>query len=301
MEPGQVAVMEPVLATAVPEQPNYVYQVKWDGVRMLTFISRGDVILQNKLGRLKTDAYPELNCLGNIAPQPTILDGELVAIRNGKPDFSLILRRNFAHKPWPGAPPVFYVIFDILCLEGRDLRPEPLGRRQEALKSIALPPGPVSVIDNFCDGRMLFALTGEKGWEGVVAKDINSPYRPGKSHAWQKIKHRQKGRFRIVGYTTKQGQLASVLIGHDFGQGLELAGAAASGLSWGGKNKLLDILKPLNIPVPAVKVRGKNKASYWVRPVLQAEIEFMEWTESLTLRAPVLKTLVLEGEEFALP
>lgn len=301
MEPGQVTVMEPILATEVPEQPNYVYQVKWDGVRMLAFVREGEVVLQNKRGRLKTDTYPELNCLGNIAPQPAILDGELVAIRNGRPDFSLILRRNFSPRPGPGAPPVCYVIFDILCLEGRDLRAEPLGRRQEALGKIALPPGPVTVIDNFGDGRQLFALTGEKGWEGIVAKDITSPYRPGKSHAWKKIKHRQKGRFWIVGYTTNQGQLASLLIGQDFGRGLELAGAAASGLSWDGRKMLQELLQPLAIPAPAVKVRGKKKATQWVQPVLQAKIEFMEWTESLTLRAPVLKTIVLEGKEFVLP
>lgn len=301
MEPGQVIVMEPILATAVPERPNYVYQVKWDGVRMLTFVREGEVVLQNKRGRLKTATYPELNCLGNIAPQPAIFDGELVSIRNGKPDFSLILRRNFALRPGPGAPPIAYVIFDILCLEGRDLRPEPLGRRQEALANIALPSGPVSVIDNFGDGRRLFALTGEKGWEGIVAKDITSTYRPGKSHSWQKIKHRQKRKFWIVGYTTNHGKLASLLLGYDFGQGIKFAGGAASGLSQSSIKILQELLQPLVIPQPAVQAPAKLKTSHWVRPLLQAEIEYMEWTESLTLRAPVLKTIVMEEKEFVLP
>lgn len=301
MEPGQVKVMEPVLATGVPALPNYVYQVKWDGVRMLTFVRQGEIILQNKKGRLKTTTYPELNCLGNITPQPAILDGEIVALRNGKPDFSLILRRNFTLRPGPGAPPIAYVIFDILCLGGKDLRQEPLSRRQEVLGNIDLPPGPVSVIDNFGDGGKLFELTGEKGWEGIVAKDLASLYRPGKSHCWQKIKHKQKGIFWIIGYTTKQGKLASLLLGHDFGQGIEFAGAAASGLSWSGRKILQELLQPLAIPQPAVKMRGKAKTSLWVRPLLQVEIEYMEWTESLTLRAPVLKNLVLEDKEFALP
>lgn len=301
MEPGQVRVMEPVLATGVPELVNYVYQVKWDGVRMLAFIRQGEVTLQNKGGKLKTTAFPELNCLGNILPQPTILDGELVAIRNGKPDFSLILRRNFALRPGPGAPPIAYVIFDILCLEGRDLRPQPLASRQAALASIELPQGPVSVIDNFSNGGKLFDLTGEKGWEGIVAKDLASPYRPGKSPEWQKIKHRQKGRFWIMGYTTNQGKLASLLLGYDFGQGIEFAGGVASGLSQSSIKMLQELLQPLAIPQPAVQAPVKLKTSHWVRPLLQAEIEYMEWTESLTVRAPVLKTLVLEEKEFALP
>lgn len=301
MEPGQVRVMEPVLATAVPERSNYVYQVKWDGVRMLAFIRHGEVILQNKGGKLKTTAFPELNCLGNIAPQPAILDGELVAIRNGRPDFSLILRRNFSLKARPGAPPVAYVIFDILCLEGRDLRPQSLKSRQEALASLELPQGPISVIDNFSDGRKLFVLTGEKGWEGIVAKDLASPYRPGKSPYWQKIKHRQKGRFWIIGYTSNQGKLASLLLGYDFGGGIEFAGAAASGLSQSGTKMLQELLQPLVIPQAAVQTPAKLKTSHWVRPLLQVEVEYMEWTESLTVRAPVLKTLVLEEKEFVLP
>jgi bifunctional non-homologous end joining protein LigD len=291
--------MEPVLAKEVPLGPGYVYQVKWDGVRMLAFIDQGEVILQNKRGRLKTKTFPELYCLGNISKGLAILDGEIVALRNGKPDFSQILRRNFLEQPGPGAPPISYVIFDILCIEGRDLRREPLSLRQEVLESIKFPPGPVSVIENFTQGEKLYTITGANGWEGIVAKEISSPYHGGKSSKWQKIKHLQREKFWIVGYTSNQGNLASLLLAQDFGEGLKFCGGAASGLSQKNKRDLQTLLHPLliakGIPVPVA-----YKQSNWVRPLLQVEVEFMEWTETFTLRAPVVKLLFLEEREFAL-
>lgn len=300
MEPGEVRVMEPVLATEVPRAPGYVYQVKWDGVRMLTFIERGEVILQNKRGRLKTKAFPELYCLGNISQRLTILDGEIVSLRNGKPDFSQILRRNFLHQPGPGAPPITYVIFDILCIGGKDLRREPLRYRQKVLASIELPPGPVSVIENFTQGEKLYTSTGAKGWEGIVAKEIASPYRGGKSSSWQKIKHRQREKFWIVGYTTNQGNLASLLLAQDFGEGLKFCGGAASGLSQKNKRDIQQLLHPLIVAKRPISVPTSLKQSIWVRPLLQVEVEFIEWTGNLTLRAPVVKALFLEEREFAL-
>lgn len=300
MEPGGVSVMEPILAKEVPQGPGFVYQVKWDGVRILAFIDQGEVILQNKRGRLKTKTFPELYCLGNISQGLAILDGEIVVLRNGKPDFPQILRRNFLERPGPGAPPISYVIFDILCIEGKDLRREPLNFRQEVLSSIELPPGPVSFIENFTQGEKLYASTAAQGWEGIVAKEISSPYRSGKSASWQKIKHLQQEKFWIVGYTTNQGNLASLLLAKDFGEGLKFCGGVASGLSQKNKRDLKTLLDPLIITKGILPVPASYKQSNWVQPLLQAEIEFMEWTETLTLRAPVIKSLFLEEREFAL-
>lgn len=300
MEPGTIQVMEPVLVRIVPNNKNTTYQVKWDGVRMLAFIREGQVILQNRQGRLKTSAFPELKCLCGLPFSPIVLDGEVVSIRDGRPDFSMILRRNFLSQPGPGAPPISYVVFDLLCYEGKDLRNATLAERQRMLSRIQLPPGPASVIDNFSDGGKLLALTAEKGWEGIVAKDLSSPYAAGKSVSWQKIKNRLAQVFFIIGYVVNQGQLASLLLGKDWGSGLAFAGSVGSGLSSEGRKVLLATLKPLTVPGPPVKVKEK-KNWRWVRPLLHAEVEFMEWTESLTLRAPVFKNLLLEGRKYELP
>lgn len=299
MEPGQTKVMEPVLSSDLPRGPGYTYQVKWDGVRMLAFISQGSVILQNKKGNLKTRSFPELNCLAGLAGQPLVLDGELVVICRGRADFPQILRRNFARDPWPGAPAVSYVVFDLLCLAGQDLRFRSLGFRQETLAGLGLPQGPATLIDDFSDGEGLYALTKEKGWEGVVAKDLASPYRPGKSPSWLKIKNRRRDSFWVVGYVSRQGRLASLLLGFDFGQGIRFAGGVGSGLGKKGLYLLDQSLPMLALAIPPFPT-AKIKGATWIKPVIEAQVEYMEWTEGLTLRAPVLKSLTLEGKEIAI-
>lgn len=301
MEPGKTRVMEPLLAHEVRNQKEMVYQVKWDGVRMLSFVSAGQVVLQNRRGRIKTETFPELKSLATVFPQPFILDGEVVALKDGRPDFSLVLKRNFTSSPSPGAPPVSYIVFDILLWQGRDVRDKPLHQRQENLAMLEVPPGPVSVIDNFLDGEKLLQLTSQRGWEGIVYKDVRSPYVAGKSPYWHKVKNKQLGIFDVVGYITKQGQLASLITAKDFGDGLVLTGSVGSGLSNKGRKLLRELLTSLSQNQPPLPVKRTQNNWNWVRPVLKAEVEFFEWTEALTLRAPVFKGLMLEGKKFELP
>lgn len=300
MDPGKTRVMEPVLATELENQGNHIYQVKWDGVRMLTFVTGGNVVLQNRNLRVKTSSFPELDCLANSPLQPLILDGEVISIRDGKPDFGMILRRNFAQSPGPGAPPISYVVFDVLLFQGEDLRNSPLSRRMEILAELKFPP-PVTAIDNFTDGENLFTITAQRQWEGIVAKDLASPYIAGKSPYWKKFKHQQLGVFPIIGYIERQGLLASILVANDFGSGLEFAGAVGSGLSNAGRKFLKETLDKLIIPSPMVPMKQSLGNCKWVHPLLMAEVSFMEWTSDLTLRAPVLKKLALEGRKFDLP
>lgn len=300
MEPGKTGVMEPVLAQNLKNEKNTVYQVKWDGVRMLSFVENGKVTLQNRRGRIKTSTFPELNCLGQIAQQPLVLDGEIVVLKDGRPDFAQVLRRNFAARPGLGAPPIAYIVFDILRWRGGDIRNKTLAERQELLAKVQFPPGPASAIDNFRDGVQLLALTQERAWEGVVAKDIHSPYVPGKSPHWRKYKNKQIDVFTIVGYLTNQGQLSSLLLAKDFGEGLALTGSVGSGLSNASRKMLMQLFPMLALPEPPLSVRGEARATAWIKPVLQAEVVFMEWNEALTLRAPVIKALLLEGRRYEL-
>lgn len=300
MEPGSTKVMEPIFSQWSYNLPGFIYQVKWDGLRMLSFIDKGNVVLQNRGGRIKTESFPELYCLGNINFQPLILDGEIVSIREGKPDFSMVLRRNFSSRPGPGAPPINYVVFDILCFQGRDIRSKPLFQRQGFLEQIELGGKYVSVIDNFQDGERLYTDTKERDWEGIVGKDTSSSYIAGKSAAWRKYKHRKREVFFIIGYILKMDQLASILVGKDFGQGLVSAGAVGSGLSTSARKELLKVLRQLETSEAVAGTKRKPDNWHWVKPLLEANVEYMEWTESLTLRAPVFKGLILEGREFEL-
>lgn len=301
MKPGTTRVMEPILAQQVRNEKGMVYQVKWDGVRMLSFVAAGNVVLQNRRGRIKTETFPELKTLGTASHQPFILDGEVVALKDGSPNFSAILKRNFTSGPRPGAPSVSYIVFDILQWQGLDIRCEPLHQRQEYLASIDIPLGPVTVIDNFQDGEQLFQLTTQRGWEGIVCKDVHSPYIAGKSSYWHKVKNKQTGVFDVVGYIARQGQLASLLIAKDCDDGLVLTGSVGSGLSNKGRQILMELLNELAQTQAPLPTKGTQENWNWVRPVLKAEVEFHEWTEALTLRAPVFKGLILEGKKIELP
>ena len=144
-------VMEPVLDQYLENNRNTIYQVKWDGVRMLCFVEKGEVILQNRRGRIKTAAFPELNSLGEIDRQPLVLDGEIVVLKNGRPDFAQVLRRNFSARPGQGAPPISYIVFDILRWQGK-ISGQVSGRASGTAGQGPVSPEPASVIDNFRTG-----------------------------------------------------------------------------------------------------------------------------------------------------
>ncbi|MTI93883.1 MAG: hypothetical protein FH749_00110 [Firmicutes bacterium] len=298
IEPGKLVPMEPVLKEKVQNNPDYVYQVKWDGIRIIAFVQNGAVELQTKKGRLKTQTYPELNALAELSGQPLIADGEVVAIKNGRPDFGLILKRNFTHGPKPSIP-INYVIFDLLCFAGQDLRNQPLSQRLEKLSEIK-PVGVSSAIDNFIDGEALFKKTEHLEWEGIVAKKLDSPYLPGKHPYWYKVKRTLVEKMTVIGYTLNQGHLASLLMAYDFGEGLQFAGAVGSGLTSHQRRLLLEILGELEKAGPVVPLK-KHPNWRFVRPLIKAEVEFREWTSNLTARAPVFKKLYVGDTCFELP
>lgn len=267
--------MEPVPVDEVPRQEGFTYQVKWDGLRMLAFVG-SDVALQNRKGRLKTKTFPEFQNLADIEGKPLVLDGEVVAIRNGKPDFPAVLKRNFHSEPPPGHQPAQYVVFDVLCHRGQDIRGQPLSYRLRLLHQIEFPPG-VATIDDFPDGVGLFEKVRALGWEGVVAKKLCSPYVAGKSNYWQKIKITHKEVFTIIGYTLNQGRLASLRLAREDDM-LAPVGSVGSGLSVELGRWLLPVLR-------SIEHNGE------LAPLLKAEVEFSQWTDDLRLRAPVLKKI----------
>lgn len=289
MEPGQVQVMEPVLERELRLKTGWAYQVKWDGIRMLSFIHPHQVQLQTKGGRVRREQFQELYALTSLTvDKPIILDGELVALHRGRAEFTLILKRNWGNHDHI---PIWYMIFDILMYQGEDLRQRPLAERQEIIDSLKLPgPGFVPV-ENFTDGGALLSKTKELNWEGIVAKDLNSPYVPGKSPYWEKLKNILQEKLVVVGYIEKDGQLASLLLAKDFGHSLQYAGAVGSGFTSNQRRALLGVLPQMKLEVPSLKGLKKKPGWHWLKPLLQAEVQFSEWTPELVVRAPVFKSL----------
>lgn len=292
--------MEPRQAAAVPQGTEYIYQVKWDGVRMLAHVQGQRVWLHNRKLHDRTAHYPELARLSQLLEGEAILDGEIVAMRDGKPNFPLILTRDLlnprqaaSHKmQWLMAEvPIYFLVFDLLWHKKQDMRSLPLSDRQTRLADILHTDDLVNLVESFADGEMLYAAIVERKMEGIVAKKTNSSYIAGKKHtAWHKIKYRQQQLVAIGGYLTKNGQINALLAGVYYQTQFIYVGRVATGLTQQHLQLLTPFLEKSTIAAPPfanVTVKSNDKIT-WVKPQLTALINFQEWTEDLRLRQPVI-------------
>ena len=230
--------MEPLPWPKPFDDPDFVFQVKWDGVRMLSLCQHSEVRLFNRRGAERTLQYPELAHLGTMWPTGTVLDGELVVLQAGKPSFNRILRRDLARQPAViqrgcRQNPVIYALFDLLYWQSKDVRRWPWHQRQQLLASVASKQDPaLHMVESFPSGCRLFAAVQEQKLEGIVAKRRDSSYIPGKkSSDWRKIKSWRQLTCAVGGYTLRQGQPSALLLGLFDATGLMYVGRAGSGLS----------------------------------------------------------------------
>lgn len=185
--------MEPRPSATLPLGNNYYYQVKWDGMRLLAFGYDGKLRLQGKSLRDKTAKYPELSVLAHLVGGGTfILDGELIALVQGRPSFYSLMRREQRGVTVSAASavPVFYMVFDCLYFDGVWLLQQPWEERQEILRCILQENDTVRRCENYTDGESLLHGVEKQKLEGVVAKKKGSPYvsGPRKSPHWLKTK-----------------------------------------------------------------------------------------------------------------
>lgn len=285
--------MIPVLVKEIIERPDYVYQVKWDGVRMLSYLSGGRVTLLNKHGRMRTDQYPEMQELTSLLKTPeAIVDGELVVLKNGKPSFPSILKRdlsssrqdNYLMKLYP----VHYMVFDILYA-GRDLRTLPLLERQAVLDKTLTENSWVRIVENFSVGHSLFAAVKAQDMEGIVIKRRLSSYQGGKKHRdWLKVKYRRTQYCVVGGYTLNGTVVNALLLGIYRGHDLLYIGKAGTGLRQEDWTLLTRELPRISISHSPFVNKPPARGYYFVQPQLTVKVEFAEWTDTLTLRSPVI-------------
>jgi bifunctional non-homologous end joining protein LigD len=314
--PGQAAgespgFIAPMLATGVaglpPDAAEFVAEVKWDGLRACIAVARGQVRAWSRTGRDITAAYPELGVLAAKAaagPRTLVLDGEIVALSGPRPDFAALQRRMTAGRPGAGllaAVPVTLIVFDVLR-SGRDnLAGRPYVLRRALLEDLGLPvPGTVEVPPAFPgDAAALLAVTRDQGWEGVVLKRPASLYHPGqRTRQWLKIRNIRTADVRVGGWLPGTGARAhlagSVLMGLPRPGGLDFAGAVGSGLSTAELRELTTLLQSVEQPVPPFTgplPAAITRHARWARPVLTAEVAYLERTPSGRLRQPVWRGL----------
>ena len=299
----------PMLATSSEvafDDPEWLFEIKLDGYRAIAFVENGRARLVSRNQNDLTGQYPELAELTkHIKAKNAILDGEVVALdEQGRPSFSLMQQRtglrSYGRRVAPKADiPILYYAFDVLYLNGEDLRRMPLEERKKRLGGLLREPGGViRLSDHFNEhGRALFEAARKAGLEGIVAKRRSSLYEERRSHDWLKIKLRHQVECVIGGYTDPEGSRAhfgSIVLGlYDDQDRLIHVGQAGSGFDhktleavWKRLQKIESAKSPFFGKVEALR------RAHWVQPKMVAQIEFGEWTHSTDgggskLRAPV--------------
>jgi len=303
------SVIHPMLATLVDEPFNddeWLFEIKWDGYRAITFIEGDRVRLVSRNQNDLTAQFAELRDVPKfLNAESAVLDGEVVVLdEHGRSSFSLMQQRTgFRDRGRRvGARPeisILYYVFDLLYLDGYDLRRVPLAQRKEVLAATVIAPSDtIRLSDHFVgSGKALLEAARQRGLEGILAKKRASRYEERRTSEWLKIKIKQRLEAVIGGYTEPEGSrpyFGSVVLGLYDKQGrLVHVGQAGSGFDQKGLASMWKVLKPLETKTNPFygKVEALKKV-HWVEPKLVAQIEFTQWTHSTDeggakLRAPV--------------
>lgn len=288
--------IEPMLARPASafDSDEHLFEIKWDGTRGLAFVG-DDIRIMNRRRVDISERYPELIQQLRGLPRGTILDGEIVVLKNGQPDFQALQSREQARNDFKISilsrqQPATYICFDQLyrahkpvlslrCDQRRELLEETLA--QAARDSLLMSKGIVGL------GIQYFEQVCAQNLEGIVAKRLNSPYLPGKrTDAWQKIKRQQDLVCAIIGYVAEgEADLGSIILAAEVEGTLKYVGKVGSGMTEVERVELVQKLTRFRRPKPIVACRTME--AVWVEPELFCRVRFMEWTRDRHLRAPV--------------
>ncbi|MFQ5724214.1 MAG: DNA ligase D [Terriglobia bacterium] len=292
--------LAPMLATLVDKpfsDPDWIYEIKWDGVRALAWVRDGKVEWRSRTGRTITGQYPELSVLPErILAKQALLDGEIVVLdEQGRSDFERLQSRMNVQRPAPAlrqqAPVVCY-LFDLLYCDGYDLRSVPLVERKRLLRRRLDPRDPFRYSDHQPEqGRELFALAREQGLEGIVGKHARSPYVSRRSPYWVKFKVTRELDAVVGGWTAPRGSrkyFGALLLGLYEGDKLRFIGGVGSGFTQKKQKALSERLQELATDrCPFDAAPKTQEQTWWAQPALVARVQHGGWTQERRLRQPV--------------
>ena len=297
--PTHVEPMKATLAERPPRGEDWLFEIKWDGVRAIGFIDNEGLGLQSRTGMRCERQYPELAVVPHqVAARQAILDGEIAVLdEKGIARFHMIQPRIMISDPnsiahLARSTPVVYFVFDLLYLDGYDLRKVALRERRELLGQVVSPGGVLRISEAFPGGgEQMLQAAREHGLEGVVGKHANSSYEPRRSREWIKIKVTGEQEFLIGGFTEPQGARdyfgALVLGVHENGE-LRWVGNVGTGFDQKTLAAIYAKLKPLiTDKSPFAERPVPDRGMTWVKPKLVCQVKFTNWTEDRRLRAPV--------------
>jgi len=289
----QAKFLTPMLAEASPsskipppltgKQGEWLFEPKMDGLRCLAVRNEREVNLRSRNNLSFNGRFPLI--ASELAALPAVnfvLDGEVVGLSGGKPDFAALQQGN--------ASATQYCVFDLPWLLGRDLRQLPIEERKSLLVKAVPESEHVKVVSGLSgDPRALYERTCLDGWEGLVAKRAGSPYRAGRSSDWFKLKCGCRQELVIGGFTPPRGArtaFGALLLGYWEGCELRYAGKVGTGFNEATLRDLLAKFLRLERSTSPFAARVTEKGARWVEPELVAEVEFTNWTLEGRLRHP---------------
>jgi bifunctional non-homologous end joining protein LigD len=297
-------ILEPCLATLVDDVPrgtNWIHEIKWDGYRLLAFKSGRSTRILTRRGHDWTARFPNIAKAVSALPVETaILDGEaVVEDENGVSNFSA-LQNALSDEHGRVAKDAIFYAFDLLYLDGSDLRGLPLDERKARLSAL-VPPGKEAVLRLSehieGDGAAMVRSACQLGLEGIISKRRDRPYRSGRGEDWLKIKCTERQEFVVAGYvpsTVSARAIGSLVLGYHEGGELRHAGKTGTGFTADSARQVfrkLDKLKRSTPAFPAKLTAAERRGVIWVEPKLVAEVEFRGWTADRRLRHAAFKGL----------
>ena len=301
--PDSLAPMLAMAGESVRSDPDWLFEPKLDGYRVIAFVTGGTVRLQSRRGIDLTAQFPEIvTALAALGGDQMILDSEIVALGpDGRPSFNALQNRaqRRGDKDIADAQrqtPAVLVCFDLLHFAGVNLRGAPYVERRRYLSQILLPAAHIQLIHAGKDAEGLYAAAMASGYEGVVAKRRDSIYQPGQRvAAWRKVKPVRSGEFVIGGCTKGKGArepLGALLLGYWQDGALKYAGHVGSGLDDAAVAALTQRTRALQAKrSPFAEKPPIHRPTTWLEPRLVAEVNFIDWTPAGLLRAPVFARL----------
>ncbi|WP_134699013.1 RNA ligase family protein [Ammoniphilus sp. YIM 78166] len=294
---------EPIQAEIVPQGGDWVAQIKWDGVRILTYFDGQDVKLFNRRINERTNHYPELRDIGSYcAASSVILDGEVIALgADQKPSFHEVMRRDGLRrlervKEVQRQVPITYMIFDVIYCNGQWVHQRPLRERMDLLSDIIVPQDHAQLVPFHHDADTLFDVISKQGMEGIIVKDLNSSYGiNAKDKRWQKKKNFRDIIAVVGGVTLKAGVVNALLLGaYDLEGKLWYIGHVGTGkLTKEEWRNLTQLVQPLiQAEKPFTNRPERMKEAIWLLPKLTVKVQYMEWTQGDVLRQPSIQSFV---------
>ena len=287
-----------------PKGEDFLYEVKWDGIRAMITLNEGEITIRSRNQNDITDKFPELQLFDeSFRAYSGVFDGEIVCLdAEGRPNFKKVIRRiqqstEGGIKRASSTSPAHCYLFDCLHLDGRNIMQEPLVRRREWLKDSLKRGGAYRLSESVEDGEGLFEAAGKMNLEGIMAKDRTSRYHPGRrSESWIKVKVRNTVECLILGYTEGKGDrkpyFGALHIGEQTEEGLIYRGKVGSGFTEKSMKEIFHVVDQVKKVKRMIdEVPPDEKVTTWIDPVLTCELEYASLTPNDTYREPVFVRL----------